>query len=142
MKQQQQPSAVFPMVPSLRRNKLVKKSPQTPTITKNPSQSILKGIFTEVEIEGFEPSLTEPESVVLPLHHISILFRHRNGLQNYNSFGKNQKNYLKINTVAHTSQPSRLPTKPRCSVVVALTLILSMSVPMTSASFSLMSGTL
>ncbi len=27
-----------------------------------------------VEIEGLEPSLTEPESVVLPLHHISILF--------------------------------------------------------------------
>ena len=26
-----------------------------------------------VEIEGFEPSLTEPESVVLPLHHISML---------------------------------------------------------------------
>ena len=25
-----------------------------------------------VEIEGLEPSLTEPESVVLPLHHISI----------------------------------------------------------------------
>ena len=25
-----------------------------------------------VEIEGFEPSLTEPESVVLPLHHISM----------------------------------------------------------------------
>ena len=27
-----------------------------------------------VEIEGLEPSLTEPESVVLPLHHISIYF--------------------------------------------------------------------
>lgn len=25
-----------------------------------------------VEIEGLEPSLTEPESVVLPLHHISM----------------------------------------------------------------------
>ena len=29
-------------------------------------------VFHYVEIEGFEPSLTEPESVVLPLHHISI----------------------------------------------------------------------
>ena len=25
-----------------------------------------------VEIEGLEPSLTEPDSVVLPLHHLSI----------------------------------------------------------------------
>ena len=25
-----------------------------------------------VEIEGLEPSLTEPESVVLPLHHLAL----------------------------------------------------------------------
>ena len=29
-----------------------------------------------VEIEGLEPSLTEPESVVLPLHHISVFGSH------------------------------------------------------------------
>ena len=28
-------------------------------------------------MEGFEPSLTEPESVVLPLHHISIVVNSR-----------------------------------------------------------------
>ena len=39
-----------------------------------------------VEIEGFEPSLTEPESVVLPLHHISMLSICLMGLQMYDSF--------------------------------------------------------
>ena len=34
----------------------------------------LRARLLVVEIEGFEPSLTEPESVVLPLHHISILY--------------------------------------------------------------------
>ncbi len=42
-------------------------------------------IFMLVEIEGFEPSLTEPESVVLPLHHISMLSRFT-GLQMYDFF--------------------------------------------------------
>ena len=40
-----------------------------------------------VEIEGFEPSLTEPESVVLPLHHISISVPFfRNGTANLQLF--------------------------------------------------------
>ena len=44
-----------------------------------------------VEIEGLEPSLTEPESVVLPLHHISIWLPVFNlGLQRYKGFVKNQ----------------------------------------------------
>ena len=34
-----------------------------------PAMTVVKKF---VEIEGLEPSLTEPESVVLPLHHISI----------------------------------------------------------------------
>ena len=44
-----------------------------------------------VEIEGLEPSLTEPESVVLPLHHISIWLPSLNlGLQRYECFVKMQ----------------------------------------------------
>ena len=44
-----------------------------------------------VEIEGLEPSLTEPESVVLPLHHISIwLSLIILGLQRYECFVKMQ----------------------------------------------------
>ena len=44
-----------------------------------------------VEIEGLEPSLTEPESVVLPLHHISIwLPFFELGLQRYECFVKMQ----------------------------------------------------
>ena len=44
-----------------------------------------------VEIEGLEPSLTEPESVVLPLHHISIWLPFLNlGLQMYEYFVKTQ----------------------------------------------------
>ena len=44
-----------------------------------------------VEIEGLEPSLTEPESVVLPLHHISIWLPFLNlGLQRYECFVKMQ----------------------------------------------------
>ena len=44
-----------------------------------------------VEIEGLEPSLTEPESVVLPLHHISIWLPFLNlGLQKYECFVKMQ----------------------------------------------------
>lgn len=40
-----------------------------------------------VEIEGLEPSLTEPESVVLPLHHISISVPFfRNGTANLQLF--------------------------------------------------------
>ena len=40
-----------------------------------------------VEIEGLEPSLTEPESVVLPLHHISIWLPFLIlGLQRYECF--------------------------------------------------------
>ena len=47
-----------------------------------------------VEIEGLEPSLTEPESVVLPLHHISIWLPFLNlGLQRYECFAKLQ-NFL------------------------------------------------
>ena len=49
-----------------------------------------------VEIEGFEPSLTEPESVVLPLHHISIGVRSKSGLQRYNTFANLQKNQQEI----------------------------------------------
>ncbi len=54
-----------------------------------------------VEIEGLEPSLTEPESVVLPLHHISIWLPFFNlGLQRYECFVKMQNfciNILKKN---------------------------------------------
>ena len=47
-----------------------------------------------VEIEGLEPSLTEPESVVLPLHHISIWLPFLIlGLQRYECFVKMQ-NFL------------------------------------------------
>ena len=47
-----------------------------------------------VEIEGLEPSLTEPESVVLPLHHISIWLPVFDlGLQKYKCFIKMQ-NFL------------------------------------------------
>ena len=47
-----------------------------------------------VEIEGLEPSLTEPESVVLPLHHISIwLPIFELGLQRYKGF-INFQNFL------------------------------------------------
>ena len=38
-----------------------------------------------VEIEGLEPSLTEPESVVLPLHHISMA---QNGTANVRLFSE------------------------------------------------------
>ncbi len=49
-----------------------------------------------VEIEGLEPSLTEPESVVLPLHHISIwLPIFILGLQRYECFVKMQKYFDK-----------------------------------------------
>ena len=49
-----------------------------------------------VEIEGLEPSLTEPESVVLPLHHISIWLPFLNlGLQRYECFAKFQKFFVK-----------------------------------------------
>ena len=92
-----------------------------------------------VEIEGLEPSLTEPESVVLPLHHISIFFASydfslkspgpvvfQKGLQRYKGFVKSQIflrffPYFLRRTVAKTSQPSQRPTKPSLSVVVALT---------------------
>ena len=48
-----------------------------------------------VEIEGLEPSLTEPESVVLPLHHISIWLPVLNlGLQMYECFVKMQKYFV------------------------------------------------
>ena len=46
--------------------------------------------YEKVEIEGLEPSLTEPESVVLPLHHISMVSR-KTGLQKYYTFIKMQK---------------------------------------------------
>ena len=50
-----------------------------------------------VEIEGLEPSLTEPESVVLPLHHISIwLPFFELGLQRYECFVKMQNFFEKI----------------------------------------------
>ena len=50
-----------------------------------------------VEIEGLEPSLTEPESVVLPLHHISIwLSLIILGLQRYECFVKMQNFFHKI----------------------------------------------
>ncbi len=50
-----------------------------------------------VEIEGLEPSLTEPESVVLPLHHISIwLPFFILGLQRYECFVKMQKYFEEI----------------------------------------------
>ena len=50
-----------------------------------------------VEIEGLEPSLTEPESVVLPLHHISIwLPLFELGLQRYECFVKMQNFFEKI----------------------------------------------
>ena len=50
-----------------------------------------------VEIEGLEPSLTEPESVVLPLHHISIwLPIFILGLQRYKCFMKLQNFLWKI----------------------------------------------
>ena len=50
-----------------------------------------------VEIEGLEPSLTEPESVVLPLHHISILASlFELGLQRYECFVKMQNFFRKI----------------------------------------------
>ena len=49
-----------------------------------------------VEIEGLEPSLTEPESVVLPLHHISIWLPFLIlGLQRYECFLKMQKYFRK-----------------------------------------------
>ena len=35
---------------------------------------VLQLIRQSVEISGLEPELTEPKSVVLPLHHISITF--------------------------------------------------------------------
>ena len=48
-----------------------------------------------VEIEGLEPSLTEPESVVLPLHHISIwLPIFILGLQKYGFFVKMQNLFM------------------------------------------------
>ena len=54
-----------------------------------------------VEIEGLEPSLTEPESVVLPLHHISIWLPFLIlGLQRYKCFVKMQ-NFLR--QIAHFS---------------------------------------
>ena len=50
-----------------------------------------------VEIEGLEPSLTEPESVVLPLHHISIwLPFFILGLQRYECFVKMQNFCINI----------------------------------------------
>ena len=50
-----------------------------------------------VEIEGLEPSLTEPESVVLPLHHISIwLPFFILGLQKYKCFIKMQNFFTKF----------------------------------------------
>ena len=50
-----------------------------------------------VEIEGLEPSLTEPESVVLPLHHISIWLPVFNlGLQRYECFVKMQNFCINI----------------------------------------------
>ena len=50
-----------------------------------------------VEIEGLEPSLTEPESVVLPLHHISIWLPFLIlGLQKYKCFIKIQNFLQKI----------------------------------------------
>ena len=49
-----------------------------------------------VEIEGLEPSLTEPESVVLPLHHISIWLPIFDlGLQRYECFVKMQNFFQK-----------------------------------------------
>ena len=54
------------------------------------------GLFF-VEIEGLEPSLTEPESVVLPLHHISIWLPFFDlGLQRYECFVKMQNFFQKI----------------------------------------------
>ena len=55
-----------------------------------------------VEIEGFEPSLTEPESVVLPLHHISIL-----GLQRYYSFDNLQISWAFFLTFAYMNKPEK-----------------------------------
>ena len=46
-----------------------------------------------VEIEGLEPSLTEPESVVLPLHHISIC--PANGTANVRHFSETARAKVK-----------------------------------------------
>ena len=96
--------------------------------------------YEKVEIEGLEPSLTEPESVVLPLHHISICHSRKTGVQKYNTFIKSQKKCYKIlrfsRTTAQTSQPSPLPTKPRRSVVVAFTLTRSAWTSITFARIS------
>ena len=59
-----------------------------------PAMTVVKIV---VEIEGLEPSLTEPESVVLPLHHISIwLPFFELGLQRYECFVKMQNFFQKI----------------------------------------------
>ena len=58
-----------------------------------PAMTVVKIV---VEIEGLEPSLTEPESVVLPLHHISIwLPIWILGLQRYECFAKMQNFFEK-----------------------------------------------
>ena len=67
-----------------------------------------------VEIEGLEPSLTEPESVVLPLHHISIWLPFLIlGLQRYECFIKMQ-NFLQ--KIAHFS--FRISHRGRFSVLL------------------------
>ena len=59
---------------------------------------------SEVEIEGLEPSLTEPESVVLPLHHISISRTFPNGIANLQLFSVFAK-FLGIIFVFLTDNP-------------------------------------
>ena len=67
-----------------------------------------------VEIEGLEPSLTEPESVVLPLHHISIWLPFLIlGLQRYECFVKMQNflqyfaHFVNKSTVCQCKAPRR-----------------------------------
>ena len=58
-----------------------------------PAMTVVKIV---VEIEGLEPSLTEPESVVLPLHHISIWLPFDFGTANVRMFCENAKLFCKF----------------------------------------------
>ena len=53
-------------------------------------------LIVQVGISGFEPEQTEPKSVVLPLHHISIWLPFLIlGLQRYECFAKMQNFFEK-----------------------------------------------
>ena len=58
--------------------------------------SLQKKTKKMADLQGFEPRQSEPESLVLPLHHRSALCH-----KIYHRFGKLQVDFLKISEISH-----------------------------------------